>query len=242
MIEGIMIWDTHIHIVPGVDDGARTIEEAIEMLRMEKRQGVDYIFATPHSMAFDRDIDRVHRSFEELQHAAYEAGIEIGLDLGCEMFCHVSNINDCIRKIKNGIYPTFGHYVLTEFPTYKIGINEVIMCLSKIQDAGYTPIIAHAERYAFSNVSSISKLRDNGALVQINAYSMTRNASPEIRKLATELVKFEQVDFVGSDAHRLDHRQPVIAEGVERIIQMTSREYATMILASNPKARLLRDC
>ena len=88
MIGSHMIWDTHIHIVPGVDDGARTVEEAIEMIKMEKRQGVDYIFATPHSMAFDYDADMVHRSFEELSNAVHEARLDMHIDLGCEMFCH----------------------------------------------------------------------------------------------------------------------------------------------------------
>ncbi len=99
MIGNHMIWDTHIHIVPGVDDGARTVEEAVEMVKMEKRQGVDYIFATPHSLAFDKDADKVKRAFEELREAVHEAGVDVHIGLGCEMFCHPGNVLDCISKL-----------------------------------------------------------------------------------------------------------------------------------------------
>ncbi len=102
--------------------------------------------------------------------------------------------------------------------------------------------MAHVERYEFTNVKSISFLKGKGALVQINAYSLSSMASDSTRKIATELVKFGLVEFIGSDAHRLDHRPPMIEDGVKRILDLTSEEQATNILEGNPKARLLRDC
>ncbi|WP_029319309.1 tyrosine-protein phosphatase [Butyrivibrio sp. AE3004] len=241
MIGGYAVWDTHIHIIPGVDDGARTTEEAIEMLRMEYRQGVDCVYATPHSLAFDHNAEFVQKKYEELKRAIEGARINIQLmGLGCEVFCHPGNITECIKKIKDGVYPTLSQYVLTELPTYGISINDVMICLDKIIDAGYVPVLSHVERYEFSDIKSIAFLRDKGVQIQVNAYSLTNGASSAKRKLTTELVKYGMVDFVGSDAHRLDHRPPVVEEGVKRIIELTSDVDAMLILAANPKQRLLR--
>lgn len=242
MTGGHLIWDTHIHIVPGVDDGARTVAEALEMLRMEKRQGVDWVFATPHSMAYDYEAGNVKRSFAELETAVQEARIDINLRLGCEMFCHPSNVAACIDKMKKGIYPSFGQYVLTELPTYGIDPSDAMFCVKKLREEGYVPILAHVERYEFTNLKSISLLREKGALVQVNAYSLSSMASSSTRKLVSELTKFGMVDFIGSDAHRLDHRPPVIEEGVKRLLNLTSEEQAMWILSGNPKSRLLMHC
>lgn len=243
MIGSYEIWDTHIHIVPGVDDGARTVEEALEMVKMEQRQGVDYIFATPHSIAFDYDADIVRKSFEKLSKAVNDSGCGVHIGLGCEMFCSPGNVLECISKLKDGTYPSLGHYVLTELPTYGIGLNEALFCVDKLREEGYIPMIAHVERYEFTNVENISFLKENGALVQINAYSLSdRESSAFIRDIATEVVKCGIVDFIGSDAHRLNHRPPMIEEGVKRLLDLTSEEQAMRILAGNPRAKLIRDC
>ncbi|SDB51874.1 CpsB/CapC family capsule biosynthesis tyrosine phosphatase [Butyrivibrio sp. INlla16] len=210
--------------------------------KMEKRQGVDYIFATPHSMAFNHDADKVKRAFEELSKAVYAARVDVHIDLGCEMFCHPGNVLNCISKLKDGIYPSFGQYVLTELPTYGIGLKDALFCVNKLREEGYTPVLAHVERYEFTDVESISFLKEKGALVQINAYSLSKMESASTRKIATELVKFGLVDFIGSDAHRLDHRPPMIEEGVRKLLELTSEEQAMWILAGNPKERLLRGC
>lgn len=241
MIGGFGVWDIHIHIVPGVDDGARSVEEAIEMLKMEYRQGVDFVFATPHSSAFDYAPKLVHKAYEDLEKAVQEVNIDIDLmGLGCEMFCHPGNVAECIRKIKDGHYPTFGQYVLTELPTYGIGLKDALYCIDKIKEAGYTPVLAHVERYGFTDVKNITYLREKGALIQVNAYSLTSKASSDTRRLTSELVKFGMVDFTGSDAHRIDHRPPVMQEGVMKIIDYSSDEAAMWILGGNPKQRLYR--
>ena len=242
MIRGHGVWDTHIHIVPDVDDGARTIEESLEILRIEARQGVDYVFATPHSSAFDYDSDRVRQKYEELELAIDKAEIEnIKLmGLGCEMLCYPGIVETCIRKIEEGIYPILGRRVLMEFPTYGFGIKKALYCTEMLKDAGYIPIIAHVERYEFADVSNVGALRDNGAEIQINAYSLSNDPSTARRRLTTDLVKFGYADYMGSDAHRIDHRPPVIENGIKKIIDLTSEEYATDILFANPRCRILR--
>ncbi len=114
--------------------------------------------------------------------------------------------------------------------------------MNKLREEGYIPVLAHVERYEFTDVKSIFLLKEKGALVQINAYSLSSMESSSISKIATELVKFGLVDFIGSDAHRLDHRPPMIEEGVKKLLDLTSKEQAMKILAGNPKARLLRGC
>ncbi len=242
MIRGCGVWDTHIHIVPGVDDGARTMEESLEMLRMEQRQGVDFIFATPHSDAFDYDSGRVQRKYEELERAISDAEIDnIHLmGLGCEMYCYPGRIIECLKKMEAGIYPTFGSRVLTEFPTYGFGLKEALYCVDKLKNSGYIPIIAHVERYEFADVTSVGMLREKGAEMQINAYSLSNDLSAARRRLTTDLVKFGLVDYMGSDAHRLDHRPPAVEDGVKRIIDLTSHEQAEEILCVGPKCRILR--
>ena len=125
-------------------------------------------------------------------------------------------------------------YVLTEFDPGWYSQEDADYCIRKILSAGYTPIIAHVERYPLPSIECVRKMKDAGALMQINAYSIVNEIKERTRNNANALLSEQLVDFIGSDAHRLDHRPPIIADGVTAITQLYSDEYGKMLLALNP--------
>ena len=115
------IVDIHMHVLHGIDDGAKNMEESIVMLQQSAAQGVGTIVVTPHSWAIDsRGIDLVHSRFSELKQTTEEKQIPVDLFLGCEMLVYPDTVDDCIQKLKDGRYPTMAgsNYVLTEFEPY----------------------------------------------------------------------------------------------------------------------------
>lgn len=228
--------DVHMHIVPDVDDGSRSEEESIALLRMSATQGVGAIIATPHSWGIDNcGFDYMLSRYEYLKRVVEERRIPVQLHLGCEMLVFADTIDECIRKLNDGRYPTLAgsRFVLTEFDPYEIRYN-IEHCLEKIIAAGYVPVIAHAERYRRITISDIRALKDLGAMVQINAYSIANETNVQTRQLANNCLAVKLVDFIGSDAHRLDHRPPMIQDGVAALMQRYTADYAKQVTMMNP--------
>ncbi len=237
------IVDIHMHILPRIDDGAITMEESITLLQQSVAQGVGTIIVTPHSWAIDeRGIDLVHARFSDLKRVASEKQIPVDLHLGCEMLVYPDTADDCIQKLIDGRYPTMAgsKYVLTEFEPY-FSQCDMELCISKIAAAGYVPIVAHAERYKHSTVSGIKALKALGAMIQINFYSIVNEQKAHTRETANALLAEKLVDFIGSDAHRLDHRPPVIRDGIDALAARYSEEYAWKISIENPRIILGMD-
>lgn len=238
------IVDIHMHILPRIDDGAITMEESITLLQQSVAQGVGTIIVTPHSWAIDsRGIDLVHARFSELKQTASEKQIPIDLHLGCEMLVYPDTVNECIQKLKDGSYPTMAgsNYVLTEFEPY-FSQHDMEFCIEKISSAGYLPIIAHAERHEHSTVSGVKALKALGAKIQINAYSIVNEPKAHTKETADALLSEELVDFIGSDAHRMGHRPPVIRDGITALEKLYSKEYADKIAIENPSLLLRLTC
>ena len=130
-------------------------------------------------------------------------------------------------------------YVLTEFDPDRYSQEDAGYCIRKILSAGYTPIIAHVERYPLPSIECVRKMKDAGALMQINAFSIVNEEKERTRNNANAMLSERLVDFIGSDAHRLNHRPPVIADGVDAMIQLYTEEYARKVLENNPRDLLL---
>ena len=110
--------DIHMHVIPSVDDGSRTMEESLDLLRSAQAQGITSVIATSHSDAFDHGrSNRVFAQFKRLQHAAEKAGLAVDLYPGAEILCFRHNVDDAIAKLQRGTYPTLNQtrYMLLEF-------------------------------------------------------------------------------------------------------------------------------
>ncbi len=234
--------DIHFHVIPGVDDGPNKMEESLEMLRLAAKQGASVVVATFHSWGL-RWVAReeVQRQFEELREKAQEEGIPVEICLGCEVnFCY-DQLERGLEKLKKGTYPTINgtKYVLTEFePETEKGF--AFKCVDGILKAGYIPVIAHAERYDFIDAESAEQLCELGALIQINVYSVFQECNETTRNKANELVAKQLVVFTGSDSHRLWHRPPKMASGIEYLYENYPADYVDAILFGNAQRYLIK--
>lgn len=229
--------DIHSHILFDVDDGAATIEESVSMLKTAEAQGIRNVFCTSHSWAYD--ITTYNKNFDILYARLQQENMNIKLYKGSELFFSDIEINtNSYLKTVNTLNDT--EYLLLEFPT-DIRYDEFYACISKIKNNAKI-IIAHIERY--QNLTdfddNIRQLRNEGCLFQVNAYSFENEKNIAIKKLARKLLDKQYVDFIGSDAHSLNHRPYNMTEGINYIYTHCAKEYADMICFKNAENLLIK--
>lgn len=228
------IVDLHMHVVPGIDDGSRSIEESLQMLKLAAEQGVTDVFCTSHNGYCQEDGERYMNAFLKLKNAVAEAKINVRIHKGCELLCAGEYVGDIIYGLDIGAFSTLGNskYVLTElYPDAKP--SEALMIIKELTEHGYKPIIAHMERNYNITSLMLRLLIQSGALIQVNAYSFADDSDMDIRIRARELLRNKYVHFIGSDAHRIDHRPPNLSCGIQYLLDNTDEEYATQILSTN---------
>ena len=230
--------DTHTHITPNVDDGSSSIEMSLNMLRSEVTQGVNKVFLTPHSFAFEtKRPEDVYAKMRKVQERAAAEGIPLKIYQGCEIYTYRDKMGRILQDLQNGRIPFMNgtRYVMAEFDVREGDIEDAKYCLSRYLEEGWIPIIAHAERYCwtFATVENIRILKDMGCLVQVNYYDLDEEPNDDIRPCAQELLKAELIDMMGSDAHRTNHRPPKLMGGVRYIRKHCREEYAEDLLWRN---------
>ena len=234
------IVDLHIHVVPGIDDGSRSIEESLQMLKLAAEQGVTDVFCTSHNGYCQKDGKRYLASFLRLQDAVSKAKINVRIHKGCEILCAGEYIDDIIYGLDIGAFSTLGNskLVLAElYPDTKP--SEALTIIKTLTENGYKPIIAHMERNYNITSLMVRLLRQSGTMIQVNAFSFVDEADGEIRERARELLRNKYVHFIGSDAHRIDHRPPNMLGEIQYILNNVDKEYATEILRGNAKQLII---
>lgn len=228
--------DIHMHLIPGVDDGAQSMGMALEMLKMAKEKGITHILCTPHSEVFRYSKEGGKIIFRRLADAAKRDFPEMKLYLGCEVFCEADRMDDVVEDIRSGRFPTMNgtQYVLLEFPMH-VQFEDAVSCVKAVAEAGYKPVIAHAERYRYlrGSMELIEQFRKMGALIQINAYSLEDEKEDSIKDWARQLVTECKADFLGTDAHRTWHRPPEAKNGLKWLYENVERGYADAIAWKN---------
>lgn len=229
--------DIHAHILPSLDDGPETIEEAIELCKVAANDGIKAIVATPHSKdgVYETKSVEILKSVNTLNSQLKANQIDIEILPGAEV--HISD--GLVEDIKNGDVLTInnsGKFILFELPFVFIppGTDKLIFNLNA---NGIVPIIAHAERLcAFQrNPEIVDRLVKIGALVQVNAYGLTNRASSGERKCAKWLLKNRLVHFIASDVHSLKGRPPILSKALENAAKIVGEEEAKALVCHNPE-------
>lgn len=235
------IVDIHMHIVPGVDDGSRSIRESLIMLELAEKQGITDVFCTSHNGYSEEDGEQYNTSFEALKQKVEQSKLTIRLHKGCEVLCAGEYIDDILYGLEIGAFSTLGKSkcVLTELYS-DAKPSEALHIINFFKKNGYVPIIAHMERNYNITGRMVGLLIAAGAMIQVNAFSFVEETDKEIRERAKELLRNRYVHFVGSDSHRIDHRPPVVAQGVQYILENTDEQYSNAILFDNAKELLLK--
>ncbi len=231
--------DIHCHILYGLDDGAVSLEESIEMARLARSGGTKRIVVTPHSNVTGSYRNMWCRELEDLlerlNKSLSEKNVDIKLFPGQEIFCG-ENFMNLLREGKL-ITLNNSRYPLVEFDFYEHSAS-VYMKLKKIIAEGYVPIVAHPERYAFfcEDETAAAKLKSMGCLLQVNKGSLQGNFGRSAYKAAGFLLDNSFADFVASDAHSPYMRTPFLAEAFEFVAETYSYDYATLLFSENPRA------
>ena len=196
-IEVYSMIDIHCHVLPGVDDGSRNLNESIEMLQMAASVGVKVIYATPHAK---KRVDWA--KYEAAYHATANEARKLGIDLrlGSEI------LYDLLLKLEADELPNYCYRntntLLLEFHS-QIVPPRWEYTLSALKDAGYQVVIAHPERYRFiqDRPELVMEFRRYGALIQLDAESFLDKPWERTYRTARKVLKDGLANFVSSDAH-----------------------------------------
>ena len=226
--------DIHSHPLPGVDDGARSLEIAVEMCKMSAEDGVTHLVATPHSnytYTFDPGLNR--QLLAELQE---KVGDKPKLLLGCDFHLSYDNIQVCAQNSKDFTINQTS-YLLVELPDQFIP-DHISRVYYDIQVAGLKPIITHPERNAL--IQRKPELVDQwvsiGCLVQVTAQSYTGSFGSKARKFSEKLLNDGLVHFFASDAHDAKRRPPILSECYEKLASEKGEAIADLVMRQNPEA------
>ena len=232
------VTDIHAHLIPGIDDGSRNIEMTMEMIRSAYRQGVRGILITPHADGLV-DTDALKRGWKEIQKRCGEGYPDLALGIGCEVYLDPRYMEDCIECLRLGSVLSLNgtKYVLVEFSQGGIPFEEIKICVTRLVNSGWIPVIAHAERYgkSYRSIDDVRWLKEQGCLIQINLYSIASDTSPERQEFTRQMIREKLVDFLGSDTHRMNHRPPKIANGMKALMETDDQKYVRKIAYQNAR-------
>lgn len=197
--------DMHSHIIPGIDDGAQTINDSIALAKKFKALGFKKLIATPHIMAdyFRNTPDSIHRALDVLRKGLQEIQLDLEVDAAAEYY-----LDETLeRKVKQKEILSFGsNYLLFEL-SYINAPQNLYDIIKLMQDSGYKPVLAHPERYPYyyGSFESYHQICETGCLLQMNSIALTGYYGSGAKKVAEEMVENHLVDFIGSDMHHLKH-------------------------------------
>jgi protein-tyrosine phosphatase len=228
--------DIHSHILPELDDGARSLDEAVEMARIAAEDGIEQMVCTPHmfnELSNNPQPDEIAYRVSALQTKI--AGTALKLLPGNEV--HITH--QIVEQARDRRFTRInnGNYLLVEFPTMLIplGTDDIFY---KLQLQGLFPILVHPERNSRfqANPALLEPFVRRGVFVQVTAMSVAGEFGVKAQKCAESLLRHQCVHFIATDAHRPKTRPPILSRGRDAAARIIGDDAARKLVENNPRA------
>jgi tyrosine-protein phosphatase YwqE len=202
---GLLHTDLHSHLIPGIDDGSKTMEESIFLIREMAQLGYKKLITTPHTMNdyYKNNPDIILGGLDKLRNELVKENIDIEIDAASEYM-----LDDGFEeKLKSGKVLTFGdNFVLVEM-SYMAEFPSLSTIIFEMQMEGYKVVLAHPERYNYwhNSFHKYQELVDRNVYLQMNINSLTGWYSESSKKMAERLLSENMISFLGSDLHNQNY-------------------------------------
>lgn len=226
--------DIHCHILPGVDDGSKSISETVGMLRCAQNEGIEAMIATPHYKhgRHNASLETIQRRIAEIREIGSAEGIDIKIYSGSEVFF----FHDIEEAFDSGKIATINNtdHLLVEFSP-SVDFTYIRNAVFDICNLGLVPIIAHVERYEcmLRNYSHAEVLKQIGAKLQINTSSVAGKTGRAMKKYTIKLCKNQLIDYMGTDAHDERNRKPEYRKVYAILAKVLREDYLDDIFYGN---------
>ena len=227
--------DVHCHILPGVDDGPKTLEDSLEMIKIAYEDNITDIIATPHinhPFQFPGE-ENSNNQFQLLKEKARKLYPDITIHLGSEIYIMPSFLID-IKENLTALSDSA--YILIEFARETLG-TAILDAVHELKLKGYRPVVAHIEMYSdvVARPDIVKEIRKSGGYIQITASSLLGKHGKEISGFIKTLLADKDIDFIASDGHSASSRRPVLSHAYDYIEDKYSKEEADRLFVTNPK-------
>ncbi len=231
--------DLHCHILPGIDDGAPSLEVALAMARAAVNDGIQTIACTPHIYPglYENSQDIISAAIAEFEQVLREQNIPLALTIGADT--HLAP--DLLQGIQSGRIPTLGHsrFLLLE-PPHHVAPPRFEESVFQLLSAGIVPVITHPERLTWieTHYSKMASLVNAGAWMQITSGSLTGRFGRRPKYWAERMVDERLVHILATDSHHINKRPPFLAEGREAAALRCGSAEAFNMVDVRPRAIL----
>jgi len=200
--------DIHNHILPGIDDGAKTVKDSVELIKEFASIGVTNFIATPHIMQdyYPNTKDTIQGALHTLKNELLNKGLtDIAIDAAAEHMID-AHFEELVEQ--GEVIPLRSEHLLVEMSYLEASLN-FKDAIQKVASSGLFPVLAHPERYGYLHHkrSKFHKYKKNGILFQLNLLSLSDYYGKEIYKTANYLLDNELIEFVGTDIHNIHQLQ-----------------------------------
>lgn len=219
--------DLHSHILPLVDDGAKSFEESVQLGITAEKMGITGIACSSHFIYGKYINKNYEENFLKLEKTFKEKNINIKLYRGNEMMLIPENIQE-LKKNKINTYNNT-NYLLIELKLGSI-FKFVSESIRIIQDLGYIIVLAHVERYEMLTTSELIKLKEMGVIFQLNMTSVEN----KYEKIAKKFLKYSLIDILATDVHRSIGRNYELKETIERLKKLLGEKTFNELTIKNP--------